>query len=81
MYVNLKNKHLLSIWTYTEFGMFCIFNYSLNTASIDTNKANSTFYKGYYVVDPEKKFKPKLFQQALQFDPGDVYNRTDHNLL
>ena len=81
MYVNLKNSTPAEAFDiYRIRDVFVYSNYSLNTASIDTNKANSTFYKGYYVVDPEKKFKPKLFQQALQFDPGDVYNRTDHNL-
>lgn len=54
-------------------------NYSLNTARLDTNRAKGTFYKGYYVVDPENKFKPKLFSHVMLFQPGDVYNRTDHN--
>lgn len=53
--------------------------YNLNT-SIDTNKAFTEFYKGYYVVDRRKRYKPKLFTQVMRFNPGDVYNRTDHNL-
>ncbi len=32
------------------------------------------------VVDPMKKFKPSIFDRALQFNKGDIYNRTDHNL-
>ncbi len=55
-------------------------NYSLNITESDTSKANATFYEGYYVYDPEKLFKPKLFEQAMQFAPGDIYNRTEHNL-
>lgn len=55
-------------------------NYNLGTAAVDTNKANMQFFEGYYVIDNEKRFKPKLFAQAMQFNPGDVYNRTDHNL-
>ena len=54
-------------------------NYSLNTAQSDTLKSDAEFYKGYYVVDKDKKFKPKLFTESMKFDPGDVYNRTDHN--
>lgn len=37
-------------------------------------------YGDIYVVDPEKKFKPKIFDRALYFKRGDVYNRKDHNL-
>lgn len=33
-----------------------------------------------YIVDPEKKFKSKIFDKALYFEKGDVYNRKDHNL-
>lgn len=33
-----------------------------------------------YIIDPENKFKPKIFDRALYFDKGDLYNRKDHNL-
>jgi outer membrane protein insertion porin family len=55
-------------------------NYRLNTALVDTNLAHAQPFEDYVVVDPEKKYKPKLFAQATQFNKGDVYNRTDHNL-
>jgi outer membrane protein assembly factor BamA len=60
--------------------VFIYSNYSLNTAQIDTLKSDAEFYRGYYVIDREKKFKPKLFTEAMKFNPGNVYNRTDHNL-
>jgi outer membrane protein insertion porin family len=41
-------------------------------------KANAVYYKKYYVVDRKKAYKPQLFERSMQFDPGDVYNRTDH---
>ena len=34
----------------------------------------------YYIIDPKKRFKPQIFDRALYFKRGDVYNRTDHNL-
>lgn len=37
-------------------------------------------YNNIFVVDPEKKFKPKVFDRALYFEKGDLYNRKDHNL-
>ena len=33
-----------------------------------------------YVIDPQNKFKPKIFDRALYFKKGDLYNRTNHNL-
>lgn len=54
-------------------------NYNLNTARVDTLKADSVFYKGYYVIDRRNTFKPKVFEQMMLFEPGDLYNRTAHN--
>ena len=65
---------------YTMNDIFVYSNYSLATAEEDTNTLHATFYKGYYVVDKENIFKPKLFQQAILFNPGDIYSRTKHNL-
>ena len=59
--------------------VFVYSQYSLNGAAADTSRRNTTFYKGYYVVDRRKQYKPRLFEQALQFNPGDIYSRTDHN--
>lgn len=37
-------------------------------------------YKGFYIIDPEHRFKPSIFDRVLYFEPGDLYNRSDHNL-
>jgi outer membrane protein assembly factor BamA len=37
-------------------------------------------YNDIYVIDPEHKFKPIIFDRALYFKQGDLYNRTNHNL-
>ncbi|MGV3657343.1 MAG: BamA/TamA family outer membrane protein [Chitinophagaceae bacterium] len=65
---------------YTINNVFIYSGYNLTTASLDTNKANAQFYEGYYIIDRRKRFKPKLFAHAMQFKPGELYNRTDHNL-
>lgn len=39
-----------------------------------------TRYNNLYIIDPEHKFKPRVFDRALYFDQGDLYNRKDHNL-
>lgn len=59
--------------------VFIFTGFNLEPGQMDTSKANATFYKGYYVIDRRNIFKPKLFQQSMTFNPGDVYNRTDHN--
>ena len=53
--------------------------YSLNASGTDTSRKYGVLYQGYYVVDSSKFYKPKLFQQAMQFNNGDVYNRREHN--
>lgn len=37
-------------------------------------------FEDIYVIDSERKFKPKIFDRALYFKTGDLYNRSDHNL-
>ncbi|THU37133.1 hypothetical protein FAM09_19475 [Niastella caeni] len=59
--------------------VFIFTGFNLEPGQMDTSKTGATYYKGYYVVDKRKFYKPKLFQQSMAFDPGDVYNRTDHN--
>ncbi|MEI6949579.1 BamA/TamA family outer membrane protein [Paraflavisolibacter sp. H34] len=49
-------------------------------AATDTSRNRAIYYKGYYVIDRRNRYRPLLFSQAMQFNPGDVYNRTDHNL-
>ncbi|HUZ60976.1 MAG TPA: BamA/TamA family outer membrane protein [Hanamia sp.] len=55
-------------------------NYHLNESSADTTNEDKYLYKGYYIVDPRKMFKPQLFPEVMRFDSGTVYNRTDQNL-
>lgn len=59
--------------------VFIYSGFNANVA-LDTSKANSKLYQGYFIVDRRDRFKPRLFAQAMRFDSGDVYNRTDHNL-
>lgn len=54
--------------------------YSLNMERIDSSRAQAQYYKGYYIIDRRKRFKPSLFTHAMNFEPGDIYNRTDHNM-
>ena len=53
--------------------------YSLNMDGIDSSRAQAQYYKGYYIIDRRKRFKPSMFADAMKFKPGDIYNRTNHN--
>ena len=64
---------------YTINNVYIYSGYNLNTAQLDTNRKNARFFDGYYLIDRRNRFKSKLFQNAMQFDPGDVYSRKDHN--
>ncbi|MBW3524136.1 BamA/TamA family outer membrane protein [Chryseobacterium sp. NKUCC03_KSP] len=62
-------------------------NYNLRDAKkgkynipMDPDSLRGNEYNDIYVVDPDKKFKPKIFDRALYFNKGDIYNRKDHNL-
>ena len=37
-------------------------------------------FHGYTIIDPEQKFKTRIFSQALVFKSGDLYSRRDHDL-
>ncbi|WP_142723832.1 BamA/TamA family outer membrane protein [Chryseobacterium sp. ON_d1] len=50
--------------------------------SIPMNKDSLSKYAfdDIYVIDPQHKFQPKIFDRALYFKQGDLYNRSNHNL-
>ncbi|MDQ1097541.1 MULTISPECIES: translocation and assembly module lipoprotein TamL [Chryseobacterium] len=50
------------------------------TIPVDKDSLSKYAYEDIYVIDPQHKFKPKIFDRALYFKTGDLYNRTDHNL-
>lgn len=47
---------------------------------MNTDSLAPYIYNDIYVIDPQHKFKPKIFDRALYFGKGDLYNRADHNL-
>lgn len=47
---------------------------------MDSDSLAKYAHDDIYVIDPEQKFKPKIFDRALYFKKGDLYNRADHNL-
>ena len=54
-------------------------DYGLASDTVFT-KEKATLYDSFYVVDPYKKFNPRMFKRNLRFHTGSLYNRNDHNL-
>lgn len=55
--------------------------YNLNSAATDTTKDRGLKqFEGYTIVDRRNRYKSKLFKESMQFQRGDIYNRTEHNL-
>lgn len=82
LFVTLKNntpKNARELYTIKDVYLYT--NYRLNaTNNDDTSKKNAVLYNGFYMYDRAKRYKPRLFSQAMQFEQGDVYNREAHNL-
>ncbi|MGK6344079.1 BamA/TamA family outer membrane protein [Chryseobacterium sp. DT-3] len=47
---------------------------------MNTDSLSKYAYNDIYIIDPQNKFKPKIFDRALYFKKGDLYNRSNHNL-
>jgi len=47
---------------------------------MDADSLSKYQYDHIHVIDPRHKFKPKVFDRALYFKEGDIYNRSNHNL-
>lgn len=81
LYVTVKQdapEEARKVYRINDVYIYTAFNLRETTVA-DTSKRNAVFYKGYWVVDRRKFYKPKLFSQAMPFEPGEVYSRTDHN--
>lgn len=55
-------------------------DYSLDNTDTSRVKPDSSLYHGYFIIDPDQRFKPKVFDRTLVINPGDMYSREDHNL-
>ncbi len=57
--------------------IYADYNLATDTAF---SKDKAILHDSFYVVDPFKKFNPRMFERNIRFHPGDLYNRNDHNL-
>jgi len=80
MYVVVKNETpAVAREIYRINKVYIYTGYRLNADRIDTLKTMGEYYQGYYIVDRRKRYRPFLFTETMQFQPGEIYNRSDHN--
>jgi len=80
IYVNTKKNTspaARKIYHINEVVIYPTFNASV--AASDTSRSFGQMYDDYLVIDSSRFYKPRLFRQAMQFKPGDIYNRGEHN--
>lgn len=64
---------------YPDYSLQTVRNHNFEVPTIEDTLANYVF-DDLYIVDPERNFKPKMFDRVFQFERGDLYNRADHNM-
>ncbi len=80
LYVKVKpGIPVMGTRPYTINDIYIYSNYALRGISADTATSHAYFYDGYYIVDRKRLYQPRMFDEAMQFNTGDLYNRTDHN--
>lgn len=86
LFVKLKDntpeisKDQFTIDKTVVFADYNINDLKLGKYEIPYNTDSLEIYNNRYIIDPEGKFKPKVFDRALYFEKGDLYNRKNHNL-
>jgi outer membrane protein insertion porin family len=55
-------------------------NFSIGSDSLSIESDSVVKYNDFTIIDQENLFKPRIFDRALYFKKGDLYNRTNHNL-
>lgn len=55
-------------------------NFTLSTKVVKYKEEDKIVHKDITIIDSAKTFDPRIFDRALYFKKGDIYNRRDHNL-
>ncbi|MFB3386542.1 BamA/TamA family outer membrane protein [Flavobacterium sp. LAR06] len=55
-------------------------NFSISKDSLKYKPEDVVQYKDFTIIDTADTFKPRVFDRAIYFKKGDLYNRKDHNL-
>jgi outer membrane protein insertion porin family len=64
-------------WIYKIRNIYVYPNYSLKDTALKLDQAQK--YRWYNVIDPKNTVRPFTFKNSVLLQPGDIYNRTEHN--
>ncbi len=80
--IKIKNETPLNARKEYKINKIIVYpNFSVNNDSLSVQSDSSVVkYNDLIIIDKEKLFKPRIFDRALYFKKGDLYNRTNHNL-
>ncbi|MHC5202609.1 translocation and assembly module lipoprotein TamL [Myroides sp. LJL119] len=81
LFVKVKNstpKAALS--AYSIDSIYVYSDYVLSDTDIEKEKDSAYLYKDLRIIDPNKTFKPGIFDRAIFLNSGDLYNRNKHNM-
>lgn len=68
----------LKVYKINDIFIYPSFTVRKDTVGIDSTHV--TYYKDFVIIDKQHRFKPRIFDRAMYFSKGDIYNRQDHNL-
>ena len=54
-------------------------NYELSNNRQEVDSTSVLMKEGFLIIDSTQIFKPLVFESAMQFRPGDLYSRKNHN--
>ncbi|MFH6994758.1 BamA/TamA family outer membrane protein [Flavobacterium sp. FlaQc-48] len=55
-------------------------NFTVSKDSVKYTSKDIVQYKDFTIIDTADTFKPRVFDRAIYFKKGDLYNRKNHNL-
>ncbi|MBK6622410.1 MAG: BamA/TamA family outer membrane protein [Saprospirales bacterium] len=80
LYMKIKRETPVeAMQTYRINDVVIYANYNLAAGGEDTSTTYGEPHRHFYLIDSAKLFKPRVFEHSMQFRPGDLYSRKDHN--
>lgn len=73
-------KKAKQVYTINDIYIYPNYSISNKDQTINPNKDSITEYKDFKIIDPNRTFRPVIYDRTLYFSKGDIYNRKDHNL-
>lgn len=81
LFVKVKeDTPALATKAYTIGNVYIFSDYSLANTHVKEDLQQAQVYKDFKIVDPQSKFKPRIYDHTIYFEKGELYNRNDHNL-